>query len=110
MMGGVTLCGGSFALFLLLLCFLARKAQPALRHIRLQPPSHTVAASATYGCSLRRIRLQPPPHTVAASAAYGCSLRRIRLQPPSHRVAASRVAPWVVQRKQWRLNDNKAVR
>jgi hypothetical protein len=25
-----------------------------------------------YGCSFNHIRLQPPPHTVAASATYGC--------------------------------------
>ena len=28
-------------------------------HVRLQPLSHTVAASITYGCSLHHIRLQP---------------------------------------------------
>ena len=27
-------------------------------HIRLQPPSHTAAASFTYGCSLLHVRLQ----------------------------------------------------
>ena len=37
----------------------------SLRHLGLQPPPPTVAASATYGCSLR-------PPTVAASAPYGC--------------------------------------
>ena len=35
---------------------------------------------ATYSCSLRHIRLQPSSHTVAASLSYGCSLRHIRLQ------------------------------
>ena len=39
----------------------------SLPSLRLQPLPHTVAASATYGCSL----LLP---TVAASATYGCSL------------------------------------
>ena len=70
-------------------------------YIRLQPPSHTVAASVTYGCSLRHIRLQPPSHTVAApshtvaaSVTYGCSFRHTRLQPPSRTVAgALRLAP-----------------
>ena len=51
---------------------------------RLQPLLHTVAASATYGCSLCYIRLQPLLHTVAASATYGCSLCYIRLQPLLH--------------------------
>ena len=37
-------------------------------HIRLQPASHTVAASITYGCSPHHIRLQPPSHTVAGRA------------------------------------------
>ena len=29
-----------------------------LSHMRLQPPAHAVAASATCGCSLRHLRLQ----------------------------------------------------
>ena len=32
-------------------------------------PFHTVAASATYGCSLRPLRLQPPPHICCRSPA-----------------------------------------
>ena len=57
--------------------------------LRLQPPPPTVAASASYGCSLRLLRLQPPPHTVAARASYGCSLRLLRLQPVLPTVAAA---------------------
>ena len=53
-------------------------------HIRLQPPSHTAAASTTYGCSLH-----PPSRTAAASTTYGCSLHRVRLQPPPRTAAAS---------------------
>ena len=52
------------------------------------PPSHTAAASITYGCSLHHMRLQRPSHTVAASITCGCSLPRMRLQPASHAVAA----------------------
>ena len=37
-------------------------------------------ATTTHCYSLCRIRLQPLSHTVAASVAYGCSLCRIRLQ------------------------------
>ena len=36
-------------------------------YIRLQPLSHTVAVSVTYGCSLCDIRLQPLSHTVAGT-------------------------------------------
>ena len=43
-------------------------------HIRLQPPSHTVTASITYGYSLHHIQLQPPSHTVTASITCGYSL------------------------------------
>ena len=38
----------------------------------MQPQPPTVAASATYGCSLGYIGVQPLLPTVAASAAYGC--------------------------------------
>ena len=58
----------------------ARAPRCSLPPIRLQPPSHTVAASLPYSCSLPPTRLQPPSHTVAASLPYGCSLPRIRLQ------------------------------
>ena len=65
---------------------------------KLPPPKAaplTAAACATYGCSRRHLRLQPPPPTVAASvhsqlaaaATYGCSLRHLRLQPPPPTVA-----------------------
>ena len=50
----------------------------ALLLLRWQPPSHTVAASVTYGGSLRHVRLQPPSHAGAASVTYGHSLRYIR--------------------------------
>ena len=36
-------------------------------------------ASFTYGCSLCHIRLQPHSHTVAASVTYGCRLLRVVL-------------------------------
>ena len=56
----------------------------------------TLAALEDFACEfegvllcVRRIRLQPPLHTVAASAPYGCSLHHTRLKPPSHMVAAS---------------------
>ena len=38
------------------------------------------ATHPAYGCSLPRMRLQPPSHTVAASLAYGCSLACVRSQ------------------------------
>ena len=63
------------------------------------PPSHTVAASIAYGCSLPRIRLQLASHAVAACLAYDCSLPHIRLQPASHTVAgAHRGAPGAARR------------
>ena len=59
-------------------------------HLRLQPPTPTVAASITYGCSLHHLRLQPPSAKVAACITYGCSLHYLRLQ-----VAAKKVGlPW----------------
>ena len=33
-------------------------ASISLQHLRLQPPSPTVAAPITYGCSLHHLRLQ----------------------------------------------------
>ena len=47
---------------------------------RLQPPSHTVVAAITYGCSLHHLRLQPPPPTVA-----GVALRRDQGVQRAHR-------------------------
>eukprot|EP00964_Phaeocystis_antarctica_P001722 scaffold906_cov50-Phaeocystis_antarctica.AAC.2 len=54
---------------------------------------------STYGYSHHYTRLQPLSHTVAASVAYGCSLCRMRLQPLPHtvagreRAAAARLSP-----------------
>eukprot|EP00964_Phaeocystis_antarctica_P024242 scaffold13590_cov66-Phaeocystis_antarctica.AAC.1 len=45
----------------------------------VQPESHTVAAWATYGCSLEQ-RWQQPGST------YGCSLEHMRLQPGAYRI------------------------
>ena len=44
-------------------------------HTVMKPPSHTVAASITYGGRLHHIRLQPPLHRVAGSVTYGCRRR-----------------------------------
>ena len=42
-----------------------RLQPPCLHDLRLHPPTPTVAASTTYGCSLHHLRLQPPSPTVA---------------------------------------------
>ena len=44
----------------------------SLPHLRLQPPSPTVAASATYGCSLRHLRLQVRTEPQLAQAEASC--------------------------------------
>ena len=41
-------------------------------HVRLQPPSPTVAASLTYGCSLRHLRLQVRTEPQLAQAEASC--------------------------------------
>ena len=46
----------------------------SLRHIRLQPPSHGVAASLTRGCSVPRIGVRPPSHR-SSSASRLCAAR-----------------------------------
>jgi hypothetical protein len=48
----------------------------SLNHLRLQPLSHAVAASITYGYSLSIIRLQPPSRTVAGFNVLTRSLSR----------------------------------
>eukprot|EP00964_Phaeocystis_antarctica_P049686 scaffold28798_cov64-Phaeocystis_antarctica.AAC.1 len=48
--------------------------------------------SSTYGCSLQRMRLQPPSHAVAAPFTCGCSPLHARLQPPAPTVAGERAA------------------
>ena len=47
-------------------------------YVRLQPRSHTLAASIAHGYSLDHIRLQPRLHTVAASVTSGRSLFHTR--------------------------------
>ena len=56
-----------------------RALQP-LEHIRLQPRTHTVAASNTYGCSLPHPRLQAT--RAAASSTGTCPLARTRGPAP----------------------------
>ena len=58
--------------------------------------SPTVAAAASYACSLHYIRLQPPRHTVAASTTYGC--RRATATPSATSCARS----WTMRRYTWR--------
>ena len=53
----------------------------SLLRIRLQPPSHTAAASITCGCSLRHIR---------SESQSRCSLHHIRLKPLSPMVTVER--------------------
>ena len=55
-------------------------------YIRLQPVPPTVAASASYGCSLCFLRLQPLPPTVAASATYGCRCAGFELLTYTQRI------------------------
>ena len=54
------------------------------RGLRLQPRSHRITASITYGYRLRGLL-----HTFTASITCGYSLHHIRLQAPSHTVTAS---------------------
>ena len=48
----------------------------AVHYIRLQPPSHTVAASVTYGCSLRLLR---PSHSTGSGvvASVPCATLQV---------------------------------
>ena len=51
-----------------------------LCYLRLQPRSHTVAVTITYGRSLRHTRSQPPLLTVAGGGARGEALPLLRPQ------------------------------
>ena len=57
----------------------------SLRHIRLQPPSHTVTASITYGCSHHHIRLQAKS-IAALRAFYAPAIAAARATPVLYRL------------------------
>ena len=48
----------------------------------------------SFGALARYIRLQAPSHTVAASILHGCSLRHVRLQARSPCISSARRWPW----------------
>ena len=68
-------CLGAHAAALEMLRVLSEVERSGASHLQARP-----GPPSAYARSLRRIRLQPPSHTVAACAAYGCSLPPIRSQ------------------------------